>query len=290
MKKYKLSNKTMFAIVMRDEELCKEFIERLFPDRKVRKIHFPESDEQGIKLTGFDDGVPDSLRDLIQGSIETEKSIINGIKSKSVRLDVLFEDSDTLYDVEMQVETEEHLAKRSRYYHSAMSVNSLKRGQEYGSLKNSYVIFICMYDPFKRGEAIYQFEMFDPNLDLQLNDGAYTIVVNTKCPKGNIPKELESFYAYVETADVDESDRFIKKLDERVTKVNDDEEVSGVMTLEEELNIRYNSGLRKGEQIGLQRGAAQKEREIAKNLKASGISPEIIAKNTGLTLEEVEAL
>lgn len=37
-------------------------------------------------------------------------------------------------------------------------------------------------------------------------------------------------------------------------------------------------------------GAAQKQREIAKNLKQAGIPVEVIAENTGLSAEEVEAL
>lgn len=47
---------------------------------------------------------------------------------------------------------------------------------------------------------------------------------------------------------------------------------------------------RKSEAIGFEKGVAQEKREIAKNLKQSGISVEVIAKNTGLTAEEVEKL
>ena len=52
----------------------------------------------------------------------------------------------------------------------------------------------------------------------------------------------------------------------------------------------YDKGERAGREEGRSEGAAQKEREIAKNLKNSGIPINVIAKNTGLTLEEIEAL
>lgn len=136
------------------------------------------------------------------------------------------------------------------------------------------------------GEALYEFEMTDRKLDLQLNDGTYTIIANIKCPKGKVPKELVSFYNYVDTGEVDAKDLLVSMISERVAEVNNYEEVSSVMTIEEELVIQYNLG----EEAGLERGAADKQREIAKNLKNSGISPNIIAENTGLTLEEVEAL
>ena len=50
------------------------------------------------------------------------------------------------------------------------------------------------------------------------------------------------------------------------------------------------AGLVEGEAIGLEKGAAQKQREIAKNLKALGMNTAEIIKATGLSAEEVEAL
>ena len=40
----------------------------------------------------------------------------------------------------------------------------------------------------------------------------------------------------------------------------------------------------------VKRPGLQEKREIAKNFKDSGIPIDVIAKNTGLTLEEIEAL
>ena len=49
-------------------------------------------------------------------------------------------------------------------------------------------------------------------------------------------------------------------------------------------------GLAEGEAIGLEKGAAQKQREIAKNFKHAGIPVDVIAENTGLTAKEIENL
>ena len=49
-------------------------------------------------------------------------------------------------------------------------------------------------------------------------------------------------------------------------------------------------GLAEGEAIGLEKGAAQKQREIAKNFKHAGIPVDVIAENTGLTVKEIENL
>ena len=279
MAKYKFSNKLMFALVMQDEEICAEFIQRLFPGKKVKSITFPND----IKIT-------------------PEKTIVTGVLSKSVRLDVLFEGENEVYDIEMQVETEPELPKRSRYYHTSMDTHFLKKGRPYKNLKPSYVIFICMKDPFERGEAIYQFQMVDKNLQLQLNDETYTIILAIDCPKGKIPKELETFFTYVEREEVDENDDFVKRIHEKVEEVNQDAEVTEIMTIEEEMNIRWHygydegeaAGLKKGrsegEAIGLEKGVEQEKREIAKNLKDLGVGAAEIIKATGLSAEEVEEL
>ena len=165
---------------------------------------------------------------------------------------------------------------------SKCASSEMEKGRPYKDLKPSYVIFICMKDPFKMGEAIYQFQMIDKNLQLQLDDETYTIILAIDCPKGKIPRELETFFTYVEREEVDENDDFVKRIHEKVEEVNRDTEVTEIMTIEEELKIRWS--------YGYDEGAAHEKREIAKNLKQAGIPIEVIAENTGLSCEEIEKL
>ena len=62
----------------------------------------------------------------------------------------------------------------------ALEFDFLAQGQPYKDLKPSYVIFICMKDPFEKGEAIYQFQMIDKNLQLQLADEAYIMSLSQR--------------------------------------------------------------------------------------------------------------
>ena len=86
----------------------------------------------------------------------------------------------------------------------------------------------------------------------------------------------------MDSGEVDESDAFVKRIHERVEEVNRDSEVLEIMTIEEEMNVRAD--------YAYKQGAAQKQREIAKNLKHAGIPIAVIAENTGLTTEEIEKL
>ena len=66
------------------------------------------------------------------------------------------------------------------------------------------------------------------------------------------------------------------------------------LTREEDLEISrldgYEEGFNSGERAGAERGAMQEKIGIAKNFKKSGIPIDVIAKNTGLSEEEIAAL
>lgn len=57
-------------------------------------------------------------------------------------------------NVEMQAVSHAALGKRARYYHSQIDMDLLETGKEYVELPDSYVIFICDFDPF--GLSKYQ--------------------------------------------------------------------------------------------------------------------------------------
>ena len=150
---YPFTNSIVFALVMQDSTLCRGLLQTLFPERRIRQVKPSEE------------------------FIDTEHTIIAGIESRKVRLDVLFDDSDAWYDIEMQVRDEHDLPKRGRYAHAALDVKKLKSGDDYNELRPSYVIYLCCFDFFHLGEAVYQFQMWDPRKNLPLGDESYTMIL-----------------------------------------------------------------------------------------------------------------
>ena len=59
--------------------------------------------------------------------------------------------------------------------------------------------------------------------------------------------------------------------------------MKGLMTFEEMVEERFNEG----KSVGLEEGREETRIETAKNFLKNGISPELIAKCTGLPLEKV---
>ena len=124
---------------------------------------------------------------------------------KPIRLDIFTRDDETYYDAEMQnlgnkSVSSLHLPRRSRFYQSSIDTDFMNAKGHYRDLPESVVMFICTFDPFKKGLARYTFtETCKEDPELPLGDGTTTIYFNC-CYKGDdIPKELRSFYDYVET-------------------------------------------------------------------------------------------
>ena len=120
----------MFGAVMSNPKLCKPLLE-LILGVKILKIEYPE----------------------------LQKVINERYGSKGIRLDVYVEDeAGTVYNVEIQTTDKGHLPRRTRYYQGMIDLNILNRGEDYASLRRSFVIFICTYDPFGKGRWVYTFE------------------------------------------------------------------------------------------------------------------------------------
>lgn len=156
-----------------------------------------------------------------------------GIEAKSVRLEVLFEDDAAWYDIELQVQNTECPAKRSRYYHAVKTVESFKKGEEYGTLKPGYVIFICMFDFCGLNDPLYRYEMREEKNFLPLGDGQVTIFLNGKC-SGDIPEDLKPFYLYLQNGEVGDEDGFVRRMDAAVQEAIQKEKVRFKVTLYDE--------------------------------------------------------
>ncbi len=158
--------------------------------------------------------------------VNKEKSIVYHPEYKGVRLDVYAKDgNNTHYNVEMQALKEPSLGKRARYYHSHIDMELLLSGEEYSQLPNTYVIFICDFDPFMRGKYCYTFEnLCIEDTELSIGDGAKSIFLNTRGEnRDEVPEEMVAFLDFVK-ADLADSTKdfqndFVKQLQNSVQKV-----------------------------------------------------------------------
>ena len=156
--------------------------------------------------------------------VEPQKTEKEGYQSHGIRLDLYVKDDQgRIFNVEVQTSSKKNLPKRMRYYQSVIDVNILAPGVDYSRLRQSFVIFICNYDPFGKGRYIYTFEnRCIEDADLVFGDDALKVVVNTKGSVGAISNELKEVLLYLDEGKA--TGEYTRKLDDAVRLVKSSEE------------------------------------------------------------------
>ena len=218
----------MFAAVMMDEENAKGVLERAL------------------------DIVIDHL------DISYEKSIVYNPEYKGIRLDVyLKDDKNTHFDVEMQI-ANKSIVKRSRYYHSQIDMELLGAGLDYENLPETYVIFICDFDPVGLKKYKYTISQYiQEDTAFPYNDGSHTVFLSTVGENENEASDsLVNFLKYagagLEESTKSYSDEFVSRLQKSVEKIKFDREFGRrYMLVEELMKDEYNAGKSDGMKAAL---------------------------------------
>lgn len=225
LKELTIKDNFMFGAVMMDEDNCKGLLERVLE----------------IQIDRVD--------------VSKEKSIVYHPEYKGVRLDVYAKDEkQTRYNVEMQVERKPALGKRSRYYQSQMDMEMLLTGEDYTELPNTYVIFICDFDPFGDGLYRYSTGMVCEETGKSVSDGVKTVYLNAHGRnKDGIPEELLQFLDYVKntgrTEGISTTDSFVRYLQDSIDKIKQNRGMEErYMLLEEMMRNEKREGNTEGKQ------------------------------------------
>ena len=239
--------------------------------------------------------------------LEAEKTLEPEYTSRGIRLDIIVaDDKNTHNNLEMQVKNNKNpdrdtyvLPKRSRYYQALLDIDLLQKGQPYDLLPPTFIIFICVFDFFEKGNYVYTFKKRClENFELELPDEATTMILNTKGTHGDISKDIKSFYDYVNNHIV--TTDFTKQIDDEISYLKLDTKVRREFMLMEArlLDERREGiaegkeiGLAEGEAIGLVKGEAEHKLKVAKLMLAKGCySLQEITALSGLSLADVEKL
>ncbi len=166
----------LFGRIMQNRELCKEVLECLL-QHPVGILRDPLGQKE---LKFLSDGKP-------------------------IRLDIYTSDEYSLYDAEMQNQNnrsieELALPRRARFYQANMDVNYLMEGVSYRELPDSQILFICTFDPFEQGKAVYTFtSKCTEQSGLEMKDGITKYFFNCTYVGTDLPDDLRDLYEYIRT-------------------------------------------------------------------------------------------
>ena len=275
----------MFGVVMQDKAICREALECML----------------GIKIDRIEYAEPQYSTDPFY-------------TSHGIRLDVYVQDSSRIYDVEIQNYDLQDMGRRTRYYQGMMDTDSLLKGQPYSELKDSIIIFLCRFDPFKKGIPCYTVRRTClQDSAVKINDGALVQVFNCQAFAQIKKPGLRAFLKYVQTgtAETDFTRRLNKMVEakkqiEGMKKAymswslrdHDAREIARIEGRQEGRNEGLIEGRIEGIAIGEKRGRSEGIavgrsegiREAARNMLTEKLPYDKIAQYTGLSVAEVELL
>ena len=252
----------MFQAVLRDPQICAEFVELLLGIR-VKSVGYPV----------------------------LEKAIKPFYTSKGVRLDVYLKDEDKVIDVEMQAQPQEALGKRVRYYDAMLDMDCLMKGEDYPDLKESYVLFICKHDPFEYekdkpfGLPRYTFRnVCQENYLVNLDDKSLKVIYNASAYEKEKDQKIRALLRFVQTNEPG-TDDFSTRLSAIVERLKENEQFKEEYA---RMNLHDRDLIRETKREAFAEKAIEDAVMIIKEFNAE---PKVAAEKTGAPLDKVlEAL
>ena len=254
----------LFQKVMRNKRLCKNLLQKLLKIN-IADIFYPE----------------------------TEKTIDVSTVSKSVRLDVFVKtDAGIILDIEMQVTSgaKSKLPHRMRYYQAMIDLEVLGKSKDYIELNQTFVIFICTFDPFCFGEKVYTFtNRCHERDDLELGDGTTKIFLNSKGTVGDVDEDIDKFLAYI-NGNAAEGE-FTRDIAAEVERIKQHEEtrleyMTLLMELKQQRCEGYDEGLSRGRDEGRSEGVMSNKVANALSMFADNVPLEKVVQYSHLSFEE----
>lgn len=246
---------------MRTSEICQLFLEELL-GISIQRIEF----------------------------IDKQKDLSDSYTHHGIRLDVYLKDeAGTVFNVEMQSVPNGNLAKRARFYQSAIDRSELPKAVDYDKLPESYVIFVCDFDYFEIGKAVGERVSFLKGTETAYDDGSHVFFLNSYYTEDNASRSILEFLDMIRTNDLEKvyETPLGQRAKARVQEVRSDRTLEvAYMTyaqkMLDERKLAFNEGLIEGEAKG--RTETLKNAVFAmKDLAA----PADIAQRLKMSLEQV---
>jgi len=248
-----------------------------------------------------------SGKELIESlEIKENKTFIKAVlEGKSCILDVLAILHDgTKVNIEVQLNNEHNMDRRSLFYWSKVYSESLEEGQDYQELPNVIAINIVDFNylPGENFHACFHLrEDDDPSIVLSpvLEIHFVNMVKWRRLKEKDLEDPLNRWLTWFDEKSPPELIEEVLSMD---TEIKAAHKVFGRFATQEEFEVwdlkrrqekaqwDMVSRLNHAQKKGKEEGHAEKTLEIARNLLAEGATPEFVQKITGLDMETIQGL
>ena len=226
----------LFMQVVLEEQACTEYILQTILDKSSLKLKEQRLQKRLPNLHG---------RALVLDCLCTDE---NGL----------------LYNIEVQNSSAGATPKRARYHAALMDTHTLKKGEKFSKLPESYVIFITDKDVLGEGEQLYQIERVIKKSGTLFKDGSHILYFNTARQDDNSLGKLAKDFKEANPKEIqsDVLSRRVSSLKEG--KLDREGEKKMNVLLEKYRKKAVEEGIEKGIEKGIEQGI-QQGLELGKN-------------------------
>ena len=202
----------------------------------------------------------------------------------------------------MQLIDKNNIIERMLYYWSKMYTRQIKAGDDYNKLEKTIVILIADFNikGLEKVEYHSTWKIIETNSvkKLILTDKFELDIIELSKIKGreNEKDQLLDWLVFLENPESErvarkmEENKNLKEAVEKLDRISEDEKMQRIIELREKAIRDEHAIYAKGLDDGVEKGAREKQIEIAKSMLKENMDIEIIIKITGLTKEEIEKL
>ena len=219
---------------------------------------------------------------------------------KFCRLDVNMLVDGQRVDLEIQVSDEGDYPERSLYYWAREYSSALGEGKEYRELPRTIIVSILAFNLFACEEFHSEFRALEVKRQELLTDKMSLHYFELpKLPEIVSADDELKLWLYLFKAETEEDLSKIEKMGVNVMKqaIKAYRHVSATSEFKELERLRFlaksneasalGNAMRQGMQQGLQQGMRKSQEETARRMQSMGIDTEIIAKSTGLCVDDI---
>ena len=269
---------------------------------KYAKLLNPIDDLMFCKMAEHKEFCEEILRVILEDEGLTVEEAIpqwqgKNLSGRSVVLDAKCVTGDGRHiNIEVQKADDDNHLKRARYNASILTTNIAKTGKRFEFIPDVCIVFISKFDIFDSGLPLYHIDKVVRETGQVIEDGLTEIFVNTVNYDGSKPARLMKLFTENDAYSNDEfpitselksrlksSEGGSMAMNEILEKLISDEK------RESEKRGRK-EGILEGKIEGKIEGANEEKLRIAKDMKASGLGFDFIARFTGLTEDTIAAL
>ena len=258
---------------------------------------------------GSENITKDFLEKILKRKIEKISLDKNPILRRELKddklgvLDIITElDGKEKCNIEMQLIDKNNIIERMLYYWSKMYTRQIKAGEDYDKLEKTIVILIADFNikGLEKVEYHSTWKIIEANSvkKLILTDKFELDIIELSKIKGreNEKDQLLDWLVFLENPESErvtrkmEENKNLKEAVEKLDRISEDEKMQRIIELREKAIRDEHAIYAKGVDDGLEKGAREKQIEIAKKLLKAKVEMEVIIETTGLTKEEIEKL